>query len=150
MTVFRKLKPLGYRTSYSHRGKYYTLPGTPRFDEHDVWDYAGVWFSRHGNLLATSQRLVETADAGWTAAELGHLLHVEVKEPLLRLYRAKQIEREKIEDRYVYLARDPGQRRSQRSAPGGPASRGRDRRIGDRGCLSRVESGDRVVLQSAR
>jgi len=25
MTVFRKLKTLGYRTSYSHRGKYYTL-----------------------------------------------------------------------------------------------------------------------------
>ena len=22
MTVFRKLKPLGYQTSYSHRGKY--------------------------------------------------------------------------------------------------------------------------------
>ena len=79
-----------------------------------MWDYVGVWFSRHGNLLATSQRLVETADAGWTAAELGHLLHVEVKEPLLRLYRAKQIEREKIEDRYVYLAQDPGQRRIQR------------------------------------
>ena len=25
MTVFRKLKALGYQTSYSHRGKYYTL-----------------------------------------------------------------------------------------------------------------------------
>ena len=24
MTVFRKLKELGYRTSYSHRGKFYT------------------------------------------------------------------------------------------------------------------------------
>ena len=26
MTVFRKLKALGYLSSYSHRGKYYTLP----------------------------------------------------------------------------------------------------------------------------
>ena len=25
MTVFRKLRPLGYLSSYSHRGKYYTL-----------------------------------------------------------------------------------------------------------------------------
>ena len=25
LTVFRKLKELGYRTSYSHRGGYYTL-----------------------------------------------------------------------------------------------------------------------------
>jgi hypothetical protein len=32
---------------------------------------------------------------------------------LLALYRAKRIEREKIEDLYVYLAREPGHRRSQ-------------------------------------
>lgn len=114
MTVFRKLKPLGYQTSYSHRGKYYTLTRMPRFDEQGLWEYNGVWFSRHGNLLATSQRFVETADVGRTAAELQHVLHVEVKEPLLQLYRAKRIEREKIEDLYVYLARDPGQQRNQR------------------------------------
>jgi hypothetical protein len=113
MTVFRKLKPLGYQTSYSDRGKYYTLLGTARFDEQGLWDYDGVWFSRYGNLLATSQRFVETADAGLTAGELQHVLHVEVKEPLLQLYRAKRIEREKIEDLYVYIARDPGLRRSQ-------------------------------------
>ena len=114
MTVFRKLKPLGYQTSYSHRGKYYTLTGTPRFDEEGLWGYDGVWFSRYGNLLSTSQQFVEAADAGVTAAELQHLLHVEVKEPLLQLYRQKRIAREKIEDLYVYLARDPGQHRSQR------------------------------------
>jgi hypothetical protein len=114
MTVFRKLKPLGYQTSYSHRGKYYTLAGTPRFDQQGLWDYDGVWFSRHGNLLSTSQRFVDAAEAGLTATELQHMLHVEVKEPLLQLYRQERIERKKIEDLYVYLARDPGQQRSQR------------------------------------
>ena len=114
MTVFRKLKPLGYRTSYSHRGKYYTLAGTPRFDQQGLWEYDSVWFSQHGNLLSTSQWFVEAADAGLTATELQPLLHVEVKEPLLQLYRQKRIARKKIEDLYVYLARDPGQQRSQR------------------------------------
>src|SRR5712692_3495669 len=114
MTVFRKLKPLGYRTSYSHRGKYYTLAGTPRFDQQGLWEYDGVWFSQHGNLLSTSQWFVEAADVGLTATELQHLLHVEVKEPLLQLYRRKRIGRKKIEELYVYLARDPGQQRSQR------------------------------------
>jgi len=33
MTVFRRLKLLRYRTSYSHRGRYYTLADIPRFDE---------------------------------------------------------------------------------------------------------------------
>ncbi len=33
MTVFRKLTELGYKTSYSHRGKFYTLKAILRFDE---------------------------------------------------------------------------------------------------------------------
>ena len=57
MTVFRKLKALGYRTSYSHRGKYYTLAGIPRFDERGLWCCRAVWFSRDGNLLATTQSI---------------------------------------------------------------------------------------------
>jgi hypothetical protein len=85
----------------------------PRFDEQGLWEYDGVWFSRYGNLLATSQRFVESAAAGVTTVELADVLHVEVKEPLLALYRAKRIEREKIENLYVYLSGDPGQRRSQ-------------------------------------
>jgi hypothetical protein len=32
VTVFRKLKQLAYRTSYSHRGSYYTLDETAQFD----------------------------------------------------------------------------------------------------------------------
>ncbi len=32
VTVFRKLKPLVYRSSYSHRGSYYTLHQIPLFD----------------------------------------------------------------------------------------------------------------------
>src|ERR1019366_8679513 len=31
VTVFRKLKPLAYLTSYSHRGRYYTLRDVARF-----------------------------------------------------------------------------------------------------------------------
>ena len=113
MTVFRKLSALGYRSSYSHRGKYYTLFDMPQFNELGLWSYRAVWFSRDGNLLATTQRLVEEASAGLTVSELRGLLQVEVKEALLHLYRNGQIEREKIEDVYVYLSREPGLRRSQ-------------------------------------
>jgi hypothetical protein len=120
MTVFRKLKPLGYQTSYSHRGKYYTLIRTPSFDEQGLWEYDAVWFSRYGNLLGTSQHFVETSEQGVTAIELAVMLHVEVKEPLLALYRAKRIERKEIDNLYVYVSRDPGQRRSQLLRRGEP------------------------------
>jgi hypothetical protein len=114
MTVFRKLKTLGYRTSFSHRGKYYTLSDIPRFDEQGLWSHRSVWFSRDGTLLATAERFVEEASAGLTASELRALLQVEVKEVLLHLYRQKRIDREVMAGVYVYFSRDSGTRRNQK------------------------------------
>ena len=122
MTVFRKLKSLGYQTSYSHRGKYYTLSGIPRFDSQGLWSYRDVWFSREGNLLETAQRCVEGAVAGLTSSELQGLLSVEVKEPLLQLYRRKRVERAQIEGSYVYFSREPSVRRQQRLQRREPAT----------------------------
>ena len=120
MTVFRRLKALGYQTSYSHRGKYYTLADMPRFDSQGLWAYRDVWFSRDGNLLHTAQRFVEEAVAGLTASELQGLLSVEVKEPLLQLYRRKRVAREQFEGMYVYFSRQASagrQQRLQRQSP---------------------------------
>jgi hypothetical protein len=113
MTVFRRLKQAGYRTSYSHRGKYYTLAELPQFNSEGLWSCRSVWFSRYGNLLQTVHAFVVQAVAGFTAGELQTLLHVEVKQALLQLVRRKQIHREKIGSRYVYLARERGLRKSQ-------------------------------------
>jgi hypothetical protein len=114
MTVFRKLKAFGYRTSYSHRGKYYTLADTPRFDDRGLWSCRTVLFSRDKNLVATAQRFVEEADAGYTAGELQDLLNVAVKEPLLQLYRRRRINRDDLGGRYVYFSLEPSVRQEQR------------------------------------
>ena len=45
MTVFRKLRPLAYLSSYSHRGKYYTLNEIARFDQFGLWSHH-LLFSR--------------------------------------------------------------------------------------------------------
>ena len=39
MTVFRKLAELPYLTSYSHRGRYYTLKPLCKFDDSGLWSY---------------------------------------------------------------------------------------------------------------
>ena len=51
-------------TSYSHRGRYYTLDRIAKFDELGLWSYRDVWFSIHWTLLSTVAALVETADSG--------------------------------------------------------------------------------------
>src|SRR5207248_7775788 len=58
ITVFRKLKLLDYRTSYTHRGSYYTLNEIAHFDESGLWSHQAVWFSRYGTLLLTVEHFV--------------------------------------------------------------------------------------------
>jgi len=91
VTVFRKLKHLAYRTSYSHGGSYYTLDETARFDESGLWSFHSVWFSRQGTLLATAEAFIEGSEGGYWVEELDHLLHVGTRAPLLRLVQQKRI-----------------------------------------------------------
>src|ERR1035438_2725803 len=82
VTVFRKLALLEYRTSYSHRGRYYTLDERARFDEMGLWSFRLVWYSRFGTLMSTAEALVTSADAGYDAAEMEAVLNVEAKAAL--------------------------------------------------------------------
>ena len=116
MTVFRKLKALGYQTSYSHHGKYYTLTDIPDYDDQGLWCCQVARFSRDGSLLATARRFIEEARIGITASELRDVLQVEVKQSLLHLYRKKQISREQIKGRYLYMSRESGVRLNQKLA----------------------------------
>ena len=113
MTVFRKLKALEYLSSYSHRGKYYTLKEIPDFDERGLWSWHSVWFSKYGNLVETSREFVEESESGYTAHELESILHVECKRALLKLYREERLARATIGGAHVYLAKQGDKQRSQ-------------------------------------
>ena len=113
VTVFRKLKQLAYRTSYSHRGSYYTLDETARFDRHGLWSFQSVWFSRHGTLLDTAEAFVEDSQGGYFVEELDSLLHVRTKEPLLRLVQQERITRQPVDGLFLYCSCDPHRRERQ-------------------------------------
>ena len=85
VTVFRKLTQLPYRTSYSHRGGFYTLEGIAQFDAQGLWCCRGAGFSRYGTLLNTAQALVRAAPSGYFADELEAQLCVSVKDALRHL-----------------------------------------------------------------
>jgi hypothetical protein len=113
MTVFRNLRKLAYHSSYSHRGKYYTLGEIARFDELGLWSFRSVFFSKHGTLLRTSEVLVNEAEAGYATEELENVLNVGVKDPLRKLAREGRIHREKLAGRFVHFAVDSSVRREQ-------------------------------------
>ena len=106
ITVFRKLRPLDYFTSYSHRGRYYTLREIARFDEHGLWSQAEAWFSRFGTLLATAEGFVHRSPRGYFADELAPLLHVEVQDALHQLTQQGRVSRQVVGGRYLYTAID--------------------------------------------
>ena len=113
VTVFRKLKPLDYLTSYSHRGRYYTLREITRFDDQGLWSHADVWFSRFGTLLATAEVLVNRSPRGYFAHELARALHVEVQDALHQLTQQRRVTREIISGLYLYTATDGDIQRGQ-------------------------------------
>jgi len=103
-TIFRKLEQLEYLSSYSHRGKYYTLRSIARFNRLGLWEYRSVHFSRFGNLLDTAQAFIHDSEAGYTATELKDVLHVKTKHALTQLYRSGRIQRDRFDSVYVYLS----------------------------------------------
>lgn len=113
MTVFRKLAALGYLTSYSHRGKYYTLETLPRFDSQGLWSHGDIWFSRVGTLMATAESFVTESEGGYFVCELDKVLHVSTKKVLQNLVVEERLRREKVSGWYLYCAPEASTRREQ-------------------------------------
>jgi hypothetical protein len=113
LTVFRKLKHLQYLASYTHRGRFYTLPEIAHFDDRGLWSHEGVWFSRHGTLLATLETFVNQSSNGYYAHELADALHAEVQQPLRHLVEQQRLARMEVEGQFLYTASESVPRRKQ-------------------------------------
>ena len=112
-TVVRKLNSLGYLTSYSHRGKYYTLEALPRFDSRGLWSHREIWFSKFGTLMSTTESFVTDSEGGYFVCELDKVLHVSTKKALQSLVLEERLSREKVSGWYVYFAPDASTRKEQ-------------------------------------
>ena len=112
-TIFRKLRELSYLRSYSHRGKYYTLPEVVRFNEQGLWSYRGVYFSNQGSLLNTIEHHVDYSISGYFEHELESLLDVGVRVAVLKLLTENRIARQKVSGRYLYCSSRTKKRKRQ-------------------------------------
>jgi hypothetical protein len=78
MTIIRRLRKLSYLSSYSHKGKYYTLASIPKFSEEGIWNYNEVYFSKYDSLINTCYYFVNKSQAGYSVKELQAKLGVNV------------------------------------------------------------------------
>ncbi len=112
MSVFRRLKPMGYLTSFTHAGRYYTLPAIPKFDTFGLWFYQDVGFSQAGTLKSTIVDIIHSAEAGMTPTEAINLLKLRVPNSLHNalhgLVKNKQIKRHRLHDLPLYTSIESG------------------------------------------
>ncbi len=112
-TTVRKLRQLSCRSSYSHCGRYYTLDAIADYDQHGLWSWRQVWFSRRGTLLETARTSVDAAEKGYFVEELDAVLHVVTKDALRNLVQSARLARDKVAGRWLYCSADPMRRRKQ-------------------------------------
>ena len=104
MSIFRTLRRHGYLSSYNHNGAFYTLAETPIFNEHGLWAWRDVRFSKFGTLTATLVQWVDRSPVGCRAEELEHALGVRVQNHLRLLARQGCLRRAKRGASYVYFS----------------------------------------------
>lgn len=103
-TVLRKLNELGYETSYSHKGMFYSLKRICKFNDIGLWSQNKIWFSKYGTLLNTGRNFIERSAVGLSVSELDKVLSVSTKLALSHLVKLDQIKREKFNGIYIYFS----------------------------------------------
>jgi hypothetical protein len=113
ITGFRYLRELHHLTSYTHNGKYYTLPEIAQFDADGFWHFGEIGFSIQGTLVDTVHQVIAQSAAGKSNAELETHCKAKVRAALRTLLNSKRIARVKLEGRYLYVCADPSIRECQ-------------------------------------
>jgi len=105
MTARRRLKKWEALTSFNQNGRYYTLPKIPQFDNHGIWKYQRILFSKYGNLKQTIIELLRRSEAGLSAREVAHIVEIPSNSSIFsQLQRVSGIRREKHQGRFVYFS----------------------------------------------
>ena len=102
-SVLRDLKNVGYYSSYNARGKFYTLAGTPDFDDYGLWKYRDAYFSIRRTLLDTAEYLINVSIAGYMHDELRRILGIDIQNSLFQLTSKGRIVRRQVGAQYVYF-----------------------------------------------
>ncbi len=120
MSVFRRLKPIGYLTSFTDAGRYDTLSAIPKFDPLGLWFYQDAGFSCAGTLKATVIDLVNLSQAGMTPTEALNLLRLRVPNSLHNtlhgLIKAGHLKRQRLQGLSLYTSIDSDMAEKQMTA----------------------------------
>jgi len=107
-TARRRLKAWHVYSSYNKNASYYALPNIPEFNEHQLWFYQDVFFSKYGTLKKTLETLIENSKAGLNVIELSKIIVIPAHNILSQqIIQHSKFFREKHHGLYIYYSKDP-------------------------------------------
>lgn len=106
ITVRRDLRALNYITSYTHRGKFITLPKVPRFDNNGIWFFHEIGFSQYGNSFESILKLINQSKQGLSREQLEDILKIGISKQIQILIGQEKLNRVKLGSKYIYLSED--------------------------------------------
>ena len=106
ITSRRRLKQWKAFTSYNQNNRYYTLPAIPTFNKKGLWQYQGVFFSKHGTCKQTVIHLVHQSKKGLSNKELGEVLGDNPNSLLAHFKEISGLKKERHSRDIVYFSSD--------------------------------------------
>lgn len=103
ITLRRDLKMLGAITSYTHNGRFLTLPDIPQFNGNGLWFFRKVGFSRFGNSLKTIIGIIDGSKNGFTREEIEAIMKIGISKQIQILLEREAVYRIKLGNKYLYL-----------------------------------------------
>lgn len=103
-TTYTRLKEWNALRSYNKNGQYYTLPTIAAFNEHGIWSYQEIHFSRYGNLKETFFYLIKNSSYALNSKEIGEILQMNPHSFLSQFINIQGIKRQKFNGRYLWYA----------------------------------------------
>jgi len=113
-TVRRRLKEWNVYTSYNKNGQYYTLPSIPQFSKKGLWQYRGIFFSKHGTLKNTIIHFVRISEKGLSNFELAEIIGVNPHSFMPQFKELAELRRGKYGRQVVYYSSEPQVHQSQK------------------------------------
>ena len=106
ITSRRRLKQWQAHTSYNQNNRYYTLPAIPIFNKKGLWQYHGVFFSKHGTCKQTVIYLVHRSKKGLSNKELAEVLGENPNSLLAHFKEISGLKKERHSRDIVYFSSD--------------------------------------------
>lgn len=96
----------GYYSSCSNNGKYYILAKDCNFNEHGLYVFKGVTFSKNITLKNSILKAIENSKAGMTTEELSGIYGKSTGVSISHMYTKKQLARTFIDNTFYYFSSD--------------------------------------------